>query len=82
MGATLLQQFAPPLPVELVAAPTTRELEVLRLIALEYTNGEIADQLCISERTVETHRKNLMAKTHSKTVVGLIQYALRRKLLP
>ena len=82
VGATLLQQFAPPLPVELVAAPTTRELEVLRLIALEYTNGEIADQLCISERTVETHRKNLMAKTHSKTVVGLIQYALRRKLLP
>ena len=82
VGATLLQQFAPPLPAEPVAALTTRELEVLRLIALEYTNGEIADQLCISERTVETHRKNLMAKTHSKTVVGLIQYALRHKLLP
>ena len=82
VGATLLRQLAPPSPVAPVAALTAREREVLRLIALEHTNGEIADQLCISERTVETHRKHLMAKTASKTVVGLIQYALRHKLLP
>lgn len=81
VGATLLRQFAPPRASEPAVVLTAREHEVLQLIAREFSNGEIAEALHISERTVETHRKNLMAKTGSKTVVGLIQYALRNKLL-
>lgn len=60
---------------------TTREREILQLIAQEYSNQNIAEQLFISERTVETHRKNILTKTNSKSVVGLIQYALRHKLI-
>ena len=64
-------------PIEL----TAREKQVLQLIAREYSNYHIAEQLFISERTVETHRKNILTKTNSKSVVGLIQYALRHKLI-
>ena len=60
---------------------TSRELEILHLIAEEKLNLHIADQLHISERTVETHRKNIFTKTGCKSVVGLLQYALRHKLL-
>ncbi len=60
---------------------TRRELEILQLIAREYSNLQIAEELFISERTVETHRRNLLAKTESKSVVGLIQYAIRHKLI-
>jgi len=81
VGASLLQQLKLPRPSEPAVALTAREHEVLQLIAREYSNSEIADELFISERTVETHRKNMMTKTCSKTVVGLIQYALRNKLL-
>ncbi|KUG09748.1 response regulator [Solirubrum puertoriconensis] len=64
-------------PVEL----TAREMEILQLIAREYPNALIAEKLFISERTVETHRKNILTKTNSKSVVGLIQYALKHKLI-
>ena len=60
---------------------TQRELEILNLIAREYSNKEIAEKLFISERTVETHRKNIFTKTKTKTVVGLIRYALENKLI-
>ncbi|SHJ81230.1 two component transcriptional regulator, LuxR family [Hymenobacter daecheongensis DSM 21074] len=60
---------------------TNREREILQLIAREYSNSHIAETLFISERTVETHRKNILTKTNSKSVVGLIQYALRHKLI-
>jgi DNA-binding NarL/FixJ family response regulator len=86
VGATLLQQFprpASPADVrdERPAELTAREKEVLQLIAREIPSSRIAEQLFISERTVESHRKNLLAKTNSKSVVGLIQYALRHKLI-
>jgi len=58
-----------------------REQQILNLIAKEYTNQEIARQLFISERTVETHRKNLFIKTRQKTLVGLIKYAIENQLL-
>jgi DNA-binding NarL/FixJ family response regulator len=58
-----------------------REQEILDLIAREFTNQEIARQLFISERTVETHRKNLFLKTKQKTIIGLIKYAIEHKLL-
>ncbi len=60
---------------------TARELEVLQLLAKELTSKEIANQLFISERTVETHRKNLLRKTNSSSVVGLIKYGYANKLL-
>lgn len=60
---------------------TERELEIVKLIAGEFSNAEIAKKLCISERTVETHRKNIYRKTSTKTIVGLIKYAVERKLI-
>jgi len=60
---------------------TDRELEVLKLLVNEMSSREIAEQLFISERTVETHRKNLLRKTNSTNVVGLIKYAHTHGLL-
>ncbi len=54
---------------------TIREKEVLKLIAEEYNNKKIAQKLFISVRTVESHRKNIMQKLHTKTVIGLVKYA-------
>lgn len=60
---------------------TPREIEIVKLIAQELSNAQIGDKLFISERTVETHRKNIFRKTNSKTVVGLIRYAMEHKLI-
>lgn len=60
---------------------TRRELEILKLIAKEYSNAEIADKLYISERTVETHRKNIFRKTGCNSVVGVVNYAHDNKLI-
>ena len=59
-----------------------REAEVLRLIALGYTNQQIADQLFISKHTVITHRKNITSKLGIKTVSGLTVYAVLNNLIP
>ncbi len=55
---------------------TSRELEVLRLIAEGLTNQEIADKLFTSKRTVETHRQNIITKTQAKNTASLIRLAL------
>ncbi|MBX0290613.1 response regulator transcription factor [Hymenobacter sp. HSC-4F20] len=82
VATTLLQNLHIPASLEGKPAElTSREREILQLIAQEYSNQAIAEALFISERTVETHRRNLFAKTNSKSVVGLIQYALRHKLI-
>lgn len=60
---------------------TDREREVLSLIAQEYTNKKIAEELFISERTVETHRKNIFRKTQTNNLVGLIKYAYANNLI-
>jgi len=62
-------------------ALSERELEVLRLIALGYTNSEIAKQLYISARTVETHRANLQSKLGLTGRPELVRYALERGLI-
>ncbi len=54
---------------------TLRETEIIQLIAKEYNNVKIAQSLFISERTVETHRKNIFRKTNTKSVLGLIKFA-------
>lgn len=58
-----------------------RELEVLRLIAQEYSNPEIAEKLFISIRTVDTHRRNLLEKLQVKNTVGLVKYALEKGII-
>lgn len=60
---------------------TAREKEIIRLIEKEHSNKEIADILSISERTVETHRKNIFRKTNTHNVVGLIKYAYESKII-
>ncbi len=60
---------------------TDREVEVLRLIAEEYSNAEIAERLFISIRTVDTHRRNLLDKLGVKNTAGLVKYAIQRGLL-
>lgn len=57
---------------------TQREREIIRLIALEHTNEEIAAQLFLSVDTVKTHRKNLMAKLNVRSTAGLVRYAVDR----
>jgi DNA-binding NarL/FixJ family response regulator len=58
-----------------------RELEVLRLITKEFTAQEIADELFISQNTVNTHRKNLLSKLNAKNTAGLVMYAVQNGLL-
>lgn len=60
---------------------TARELEILQLIAQELTSEKIADQLFISRRTVETHRRNILEKTNCTTLIGLLKYAVRHNLI-
>lgn len=60
---------------------TQRESEILNLIAKELRNEEIAEKLFISERTVETHRRNIFTKTKTKSIVGLIKYAIANGLI-
>jgi len=61
--------------------PSQREIEILQLIAFEYTSKEIADRLFISRETVNTHRKNLMCKLRVKNVAGLMRKAYEVRLL-
>jgi DNA-binding NarL/FixJ family response regulator len=58
-----------------------REIEIIRLIVQDYTTAQISRQLFLSERTVETHRKNIGRKTGVKTVIGLLKYAREHGLL-
>ena len=59
---------------------TSREKEILQLICKEYTSPEIAEKLFISERTVNGHRNNLLAKTGCKNTAGLVLFAIKHDL--
>ncbi|MBC8085338.1 MAG: response regulator transcription factor [Hymenobacter sp.] len=65
------RRLAPPTPF------SQREVEVLRLVVADYCNQEIADQLYLSVRTVESHRRALLQKAGAKTLVGLAVLAVR-----
>jgi two-component system, NarL family, response regulator NreC len=81
----------PELGARMAAAPATpsgppgdlseRELEVLRLIALGHTNNEIATQLYLSVRTVETHRSHIQRKLGVSSRAELVRYALDNDLI-
>ncbi|MEM6632247.1 MAG: response regulator transcription factor [Bacteroidota bacterium] len=60
---------------------SNREKEVLRLIVEEYTTQEIADQLFISIKTVETHRRNLLSKLNARNTAGLVRIAVENGLV-
>jgi len=60
---------------------TPREIEIIKLITKEFTTNEIAEKLFISPRTVDTHRKNILEKTNSKTIVGLIKFSFENDLV-
>jgi len=60
---------------------TAREIEIIKLIEKEYNNKQIAEALFLSERTVETHRKNIFRKTKTSGVIGLIKFAYEHKLI-
>ena len=84
-GLTYLQ---PDLGARLAAEPagppddlSARELEILRLIALGHTNAEIAEQLVISVRTVESHRAHIQQKLRVSKRSELVRYALDRGML-
>ncbi|PIQ47557.1 MAG: DNA-binding response regulator [Cytophagales bacterium CG12_big_fil_rev_8_21_14_0_65_40_12] len=59
---------------------TPREKEVLHLIVKEYSNQEIGDELFISVRTVDAHKRNLLEKTGAKNVAGLALFAIEKRL--
>ena len=63
-------------------ALTTREREVLHLVAEGHSNAEIAETLFISRRTVETHRAHAMKKLGIRTHVDLVLYAVRQGIIP
>lgn len=58
-----------------------REMDVLKLFGEGYTNKEIADQLFISVRTVETHKNNIMKKINLRTTVDLVKFAIRNNII-
>lgn len=60
---------------------SSRELTVLELLCKELTAAEIAEKLCVSQRTVEGHKRSLMEKTKSKNTAGLIVNALKLGLI-
>jgi two-component system response regulator NreC len=77
LGARLASEPAADPPDDL----SEREVDVLRLIALGHTNAEIAAQLYLSVRTVETHRAHIQQKLRLSTRAELVQYAIGRGLV-
>lgn len=60
---------------------TSREMEVLKLAAEGLSNPEIAENLCISTRTVESHKNHLMQKLELKTATDLVRFAIKNKII-
>jgi two-component system response regulator NreC len=79
LGAKLAAE--PPAPAGPPDDLTEREVEVLRLIALGYTNAEIGKQLYLSVRTVESHRAHIQQKVRLTTRAELVRYALDHGLI-
>lgn len=84
MTRALLKDFVPE-PAAVKNTPDTtltqREMEILRLVARGYTNNQIAQKLCLSPRTIEGHRANLMGKLDLHSRVELVEYAEQHGLL-
>jgi len=86
VSATLLQAITkqketPTADIRNDVPLSDREIEVLKMIAEEHSNGEIAEKLFISVRTVDTHRRNLLEKLNVKNTAGLVKYAIEKGIL-
>ncbi len=78
----VLDQYQPFDLKNVIAHPfTRRELEVIRQLAVGKTTDEIAGLLSLSKKTVETHRRNIMAKTGARNTVELVVDALRKGII-
>jgi DNA-binding NarL/FixJ family response regulator len=66
---------------ELIEPLSEREIEVIKLVAKEYSTQEIADILNLSTHTVETYRKNLIKKVNVKNAIGLAMYAVKHNMI-
>jgi DNA-binding NarL/FixJ family response regulator len=64
-----------------IPALSIREKEILELIAEGYTNPQIAEKIFLSQFTVDSHRKNLLAKLNVKNTATLIKFAVEHKLI-
>lgn len=60
---------------------SAREIEVIKLACKEYSSSEIADKLCITPRTVDSHRKRIMERTNSKNFIGAVLFAIKHGLI-
>ncbi len=78
MSDLLIRQVSQP---QQKSTLTPREKEIVKLIVKEYSSKEIAAILFISEKTVETHRKNILRKTKAGNIVGLIKYAYQHNIV-
>ena len=76
-----LQRVREPTARRYAVELTAREREVLKLIAEGNTNQDIADLLCLSRKTVETHRSNIMDKLGMHKVTDLVKHAIREGLV-
>ena len=87
IGLALLRRLYADSPATTDAARTAlglskREMEVLSLVAQDFTNAEIAVKLIANKRTVETHRQKFIAKTQTRNTAALIRLAACQGLLP
>ena len=64
-----------------ISTLTEREIEIITLIALEYSGKEISEQLYISTNTVETHRKNIVKKLKAKNTISIVKFAIKNNLI-
>ena len=76
-----LENFTNQLEAKNVLLLTRREKEVLNLIANGLTNNEIADKLFVSASTIDSHRKNVIAKLNVKNTAALVRFALENKII-
>ena len=84
MARKLVEVFDPKTKInkfDNLEALTKREIEVLRLICQGMTNQQIADNLCLSVKTIDTHRTHLLEKTGSRNTAGLVVYAMKNQLV-
>ncbi|HWQ05215.1 MAG TPA: response regulator transcription factor [Longilinea sp.] len=83
VASRILDEFRQPLlqapsEKELAGPLTDREVEVLRLVAKGFSNGEIADNLSISKNTVKNHLSNILSKLYLRNRIQLATYAIRK----
>jgi two-component system NarL family response regulator len=80
MASKLVSEFAGPVS-RAIPRLSTRELEILHLLAAGHSNPEIGEQLFLSPHTVKRHVANILAKLHQRTRLEAVLYAQRRNLL-